>query len=222
MVDELRRGFHDRIAGLHDEVASMASRVAVSMGRVNDALLESDEATAAELVGADAAIDDTYERVEREVFDLVALESPVARDLRFIIASLRIAQEVERCGDLVASVARRVPLVDQAALTPEMRALLYAMGAEVGRMSQAAADAYAVLDGQLAGQIPGWDDEVDEFHARLSNLLFATEGGPVRPVIELALIGRFYERVADHAVVMAERVRFVVSGEMHPGDLDSA
>lgn len=222
MASELRRSFHDRLAGLHDTVAKMVEHVARRVPTVTDALLEGDAATAAEVVAADAELDAAYARVEADVFDLVAREAPVAKDVRFLIASLRIAQEAERSGDLVASVGRRVPSFAPAELDPAVRALLYELGAETAAVVDGAVRAYRVLDENVAAEVIAQDDGVDDLHRRLTHELFATSGARAGFLVELGLIGRFYERIADHGVVICERVRFVASGEMRPGDADES
>lgn len=216
---ELRRGFHDDLAGVRSRIDTMASVVVQGIGRVTRALLDGDVAEAAEVVAADAIIDGLYPTIELDVFELVAMQSPMARDLRFLIASLRVAMEVERSGDLVASVGRRVATVDPVTMTPNVRALLAEMGERATAMFASAAAAYATLDADRARLLRAEDDAMDELHRRLLAELFESSG-PVGSVVELGLVARFFERIADHAVVLAERVCFVVDGAMNPADAD--
>lgn len=218
---ELRRAFHDRLAGVRRRVERMAADVQVSLERVTDALLLADAAVAQSIVAADAHVDAAFAWVEGEVFEIVARESPVARDLRMVIASLRVAQEIERSGDLVASIARRAPRLDPTALSGPVRLLLTQMGHEASSMFSAAAGCYATLDADRARTLRRLDDRMDDLHRRLLLELFGANQSP-EPMIELGLIARFYERVADHAVVIAERVRFVVSGRMRAVDADES
>lgn len=217
--EELRRLFHDEMADVQRRVAGMAAAVAQSAWQAAEALVTGDGEQAGQVVAADGVIDASYAVVEDEVFHLVARQAPVARDLRFLIATLRVAQEIERCGDLVASVGRRAARLDQADLTDPVRALLTRMGAEAAGMLRAAGACYAVLDAEGAGRVAGGDDVMDGLHRDFLHELF-TSGGPAETLVELGLVGRFYERVADHAVVIAERVRYVVEGAMNPLDAD--
>lgn len=217
---ELRRSFHDDLADLRGRVEVMAAVVVDGVGTVTDALLDDDIGAAARVVAADRRIDDVYPTVERDVFELVATQSPVARDLRFLMATLRIAMEIERSGDLVASVGRRVGTLDTTALTPEIRLLLAEMGVRAAAMFATAAAAYASLDAERARRLPTEDDAMDDLHRRLLQCLFASAPHHVGTTVELGLIARFYERVADHAVVVGERVGFVVDGSMNAGDAD--
>lgn len=87
-------------------------------------------------------------------------------------------------------------------------------------MAEAAARACAVLDGEAAARLEAWDDVVDDLHTALLRELFGLREAPAEALVELGLVARFYERIADHALVIGERVRFVASGEMVPGDRD--
>lgn len=221
---ELRRGFSDRLAHLRQRTADLVLEVADAVEVTTRALLEGNVDAARAVAAADADIDRAVSAIEHEVIDLIALQAPVAFDLRFLLSTQRAAQEVERCGDLVSSIARRVPRLPAATLSPEVRALLYAMGAEACEQLRAASTAYLTLDERIAEQVVGRDDEVDELQERLLHQLFSGDATVVglEPTVELALIARFYERVADHAVVIAERVRFTIDGAPPPGDHDSA
>lgn len=218
-MSELRRAFHDDLADVRSRVDAMAAVVVAGIGEVTDALLDGDVRAADRVVASDAEIDRLYPTVEADVFELVATQSPVGRDLRFLIATLRVAMEIERSGDLVASVGRRVATLDPVTLTMPVRMLLAQMGDHATAMFAAAAAAYATLDGDTAHRLPAEDDAMDELHRRLLHELFEASG-PVGSIVELGLIARFYERIADHAVVVAERVCFVVDGSMNPSDSD--
>jgi phosphate transport system protein len=219
---ELRRSFHEQLTNISGQVGAMTRVVEDGLDRVTEALLSDDRAAAAEIVAGDAPLDDIYSAVEAEIHDLIARQAPVARDLRFVLAALRIAQEVERCGDLVASIARRTGRFDPEVLTSEIRATVYEMGAEAVGMFRTAARAFDVLDESAAAHLGEWDDVMDELHRRLLLAIFALGDAPLESAVELGLIARFYERIADHAVVIAERVCFAASGAMNPGDADES
>ena len=217
---ELRRSFQDDLAELRTRVDEMAAVVVRGLRTVTAALLDGDAGAAHDVVAADGRIDALYPTVETDVFHLVATQAPVARDLRFLMATLRVAMEIERSGDLVASVGRRVATLDPEVLTANVRVLLSEMGARATAMFAAAAGAYATVDAERARAVPAEDDVMDDLHRRLLQELFSASGGAVGSIVELGLIARFYERVADHAVVIAERVGFVVDGSMNASDAD--
>ena len=222
MQPELRRTFHEQLDTIRDHVTAMTSVVEEGLDRVTEALLSGNEGTAAAIVADDAPLDDLFVITEAEIHDLIARQAPVARDLRFVLAALRIAQEVERCGDLVASIARRTGRLDQDVLTTEIRAIVYEMGAEALGMFRTASSAFAVLDESAAARLGEWDDVMDELHRRMLVAVFALRDVSLESAVELGLIARFYERIADHAVVIAERVCFAASGAMNPADADES
>lgn len=219
MTTELRRDFHDRLARLHERVEGMGHVVVDGIADATAALLAGDELLADRVMAADAEIDRAYPVVESEIFDIVATQSPVARDLRLVIATFRVAANIERCGDLVSSIARRASRLERGALDGDARTLLETMGRAVGASFGRAMQAYAVLDDGLASSVGDLDHEVDDLQRRLLRHLVGA-ATDTESAIDLALVARFYERIGDHAVVIAERVRFVASGQMDPGDRD--
>ena len=219
MTTELRREYHDQLAELHRRVNEMGTVVIDGVRDATTALLLGDTDLAARVVAADSTIDRLYPLVESDVFDVVARQGPVARDLRFVISTFRVAANVERCGDLVASIARRAERLERGALTEPVRIVIEEMGAAAGATFARSMEAYAVLDPDLAATVNAMDDRVDELQRALLRELVAPPAD-VESVIDLALVARFYERVGDHGVAIAERVRFVALGEMDAGDRD--
>lgn len=210
--EELRRTFHDQLTDLQADLTALADEVAVAVRRATDGFLEGDTAVEAELRHARDQIDRRYAVVERAAFEVVARQAPVARDLRFVMATVRIAQELERCGALAASIARKAGVVSDAGLTRTIRALLHELGAEGVRLLDGAIRAYRVLDPDLAAEVVGWAPAAVELHARLLTELYGLAGAPPRDLVELGLIARFFRRLVDHAVKVADRVLFVAVG----------
>lgn len=217
---ELRRGFHDRLARVARRTAGMGRTVCGATELVTVALTRNDLAIASNVVAGDSSLDATYAWIEEEIFDLVAREAPVARDLRFLVASMRVSQEFERCGDLVASSAKRVETVAPLLVREGLGPLVERMGQHAAHMVRSAVQAYSVLEEEMAEKVVDMDDELDDLHRQLLSSLFSRGAGDVGPYVDLALVGRFFERLGDHAVVVAQRVRFVASGSMEPGDSD--
>ena len=212
MRRELRRTFHDRLTSVHGAVSGIADAVLAGVSDVTASLVAGDIARAERVLAAQHGIDRMSSQVEAEVHDLVALQAPVGRDLRFLLASLRIAQELELCSGLVRSVARRVGRVDGSVLTPPIASLVGDMGLSATSMLRRAVAGYAVLDGSAELVMPDEADLMAELHRRLLGALFRLDDVAVEPAVELGLVARFYERLGDHAVVIAERVSFAASG----------
>lgn len=198
----------------------MGRTVSGAIELVTVALDRGDLAIASDIIAGDTSLDSTYAWIEEEIFDLVARESPVARDLRFLMASMRVSQEFERCGDLVASTAKRVDTVAPLLARENLGTLVERMGQHAARMMRSAVEAYSVLEEEMAERVVDMDDDLDEMHRALLGELFSRGAGDVGPYVDLALVGRFFERLGDHAVVVAQRVRFVASGSMDPIDSD--
>jgi len=219
--DELRSEFHDQLAELHRSVEAMGADVVGMVRSAVDALLEADGSRVEEVEAADAAVDAAYARVEREVYTIVLRQAPVARDLRLVVASLRVAQELERCGDLSRSIARRSSRLDETVLTPRVRLLVHEIGADAIAMLAGAVRAYGVLDDHAAAAVVAADEGLDNLYAALLRELFSLRQAANEPLVEAGLVARFLERLGDHAAVISERVRFINGGAFEPNDSDN-
>jgi phosphate transport system protein len=211
VVDELRRSFHDRLSAVHAEVVAMVAAAGAAVSAATSALLEPNPAAAATVAAVPATLAGQNAAVEREVLDLVARQGPVARDLRVLMAALRVAHEAELSGSLAASVATRAGRLDTGVLTPTLRALLYDLGAHAAELLLRSGQAYSTLDDALACQVLGSDGAVRTAHRRFLAELFTLRDAPVEAAVELGVVARCYERITDHAVEIAQRVRFVAN-----------
>ena len=221
MGEELRTEFHDQLAELHRGVEAMGADVVDMVRSAVDALLEGDDERVDEVEAMDAAVDAAYARVERDAYTIVLRQAPVARDLRLVVASLRVAQELERCGDLSRSIARRATRLDETVLTPRVRLVIHEIGADAVGMLAGAVRAYGVLDGVAAAAVVAADQALDELYTQLLRELFALREAANEPLVEAGLVARFLERLGDHAAVICERVHFITGGTFEPNDSDS-
>lgn len=221
MGDELRSDFHDQLAELHRCVEAMGADVVGMVRGAVDALLEGDPGRVEEVEAVDAAVDAAYARVERDVYTIVLRQAPVARDLRLVVASLRVAQELERCGDLSRSIARRSTRLDETVLTPRVRLLVHELGADAVSMLAGAIRAYAVLDGAAASAVVAADEGLNALYAQLLRELFSLREAANEPLVEAGLVARFLERLGDHAAVISARVHFINGDAFEPNDSDS-
>lgn len=193
----------------------MAETILAGLEDVTASLLAGDVGRARAVLANQAPLAMSASDTEAEVQDLIALQAPVGRDLRFLLASLRIAQELELCAGLVGSIARRVGRIDNSVLTPAIASVVQDMGTSAGGMLKRAVGGYAVLDGSVRAGLSDDADLTAELHRRLLSALFCIEGVAVEPAVELGLVGRFYERMSDHAVVIADRVYFAAFGPLN-------
>lgn len=211
MPEELRKAFHRDLDEIDAKVRRLFALVSESLAAATDAFLGGDREAARKLVDQDALVDSLYNDIEQHVQRQFALQGPMARDLRFLISVVRIVPELERSADLAEHIAQRAARGLSAELTPRMRGLIEQMGRVGVEMWQRAADSYADRDPHVAAALNEEDDELDDLHSSLTAEIVA--GSLSIPVaLEMALIARFYERLGDHAVNVAERVRYLAQG----------
>jgi phosphate transport system protein len=211
----MRNAYFDQLDSIVDELVDMTHVVQVAVARATQALLTADAEIAERVISDDAAIDAARERVEERSFELLALQQPVASDLRMLVAALRMVADLERMGDLsvhVAKVARlRVP---QVAVPVELVPTIERMATVAEKMVGTVAGVIAERDVEGARQLEEDDEEMDQLR-RSSFRLMLADSWPhgVEPAVDIALLGRYYERIADHAVSLARRVVYLVTGE---------
>lgn len=210
----MRDAFSEQLDAVFTELAGMCRLVETAVNRATVALMEADASIAEQVISADADIDRIREDVEESCFNLLSLQQPVAGDLRTVVAALRMVTELERMGDLsvhVAKIARlRVPDV---AVPEEIRGTMVRM-AEVARdMVRRVSDVIATRDVEAAIALGKADEEMDQLRRTGFQIVLSDDWSyGVEAAVDIALLGRYYERIADHAVSIANRVVYVVTG----------
>ena len=211
----MRNAYFDQLDTIVDDLVAMTNDVQVAVARATRALLTADAGIAERVISDDAGIDAARERVEKRSFELLALQQPVAKDLRMLVAALRMVADLERMGDLsvhVAKVARlRVPA---RAVPDELVPTIERMALVAEKMVGTAAGIIAQGDVDGARRMELDDEEMDRLR-RLSFRLMLDDTWPhgVEAAVDIALLGRYYERIADHTVSVARRVVYLVTGE---------
>ena len=211
----MREAFHEQLDSVFSDLAGICKLVEEAVRGATRALLTGDAEVAEQVISADVDIDQARERVEDKAFSLLSLQQPVAGDLRTIIAALRMVSELERMGDLsvhVAKIARlRVPGVavpDE--VVPTMSRMAEVAEDMVTRVSQIITG----RDVEAAIELGRDDEEMDQLRRTSFTELLADDWSHgVEAAVDIALLGRYYERIADHAVSVANRVVFVVTGQ---------
>jgi phosphate transport system protein len=211
----MREVFHEQLDTIFIDLASICGRVEVAVREATRALLTGDAAVAEEVISGDAEIDRERERVEESAFVVLSLQAPVASDLRTVVAALRMAGDLERMGDLsvhVAKIARlRVPNV---AVPEPLRPVVARMAEVAEEMVRLVGTVIAERDIVAARELTHADEEMDDLRrSTFADMLSADWEHGVEAAVDVALLGRYYERIADHAVSVANRVVFVVTGE---------
>jgi len=212
----MRQAFHEQLDSVFDDLAGMCRMVEVAVGDATRALLEGDAEVAERVISGDADIDARREKIEDTCFSLLSLQQPVAGDLRVVVSALRMVSELERMGDLSVHVAKIARLrVPETAVPEQMRVTMTRMGEVAEDMVSRVSKIISDKDVEAAIEL-GRDDEVmDQLRRRsFTELLSDDWAHGVEAAVDVALLGRYYERIADHAVSVANRVVFVVTGDL--------
>ena len=213
----MRDAYHEELDSIGDSLVEMTRLVGSAMARATTALLDADLTLAESVIAADDEVDELQHTLDDRSLDLLARQQPVAGDLRTIITSLRMSADLERMGDLarhVAKVARR--RYPQSAIPPELRGTIVEMGAIAESLVAKVGSIIAGKDVEAALSLDADDDAMDTLHRSLFKALMDDKWKHgVETAVDVTLCGRYYERFADHAVSVAKRMVFLVTGE-HP------
>jgi phosphate transport system protein len=210
----MRDAYHDSLDAITDELVSMSRLVATMMHRASIALLEGDREKAEAVIESDVEIDSIQQEVELAATELIALQQPVATDLRMVLAAMRISTTLERMGDLAQHVAKtaRMRYPDNA-VPGNVGEQFREMADVADRMGAKMAEVLGSKDLELAREIEADDDRMDALHRQVLDILLSQEPGPVNQAVDVTLLNRYYERYADHVVSVARRVIYLVIGE---------
>lgn len=210
---EIRKTFHTQLDEIMREIVRLAGHVTEMIPKGTDALLNGDLQAAQEIIDHDDVLDDLSIEIEERCYSVLALQAPMATDLRAIITAIRLVAEIERSGDLVVNVCKAVRRIYPLELPPTVRGYLQKMDEQATKLFRMCMDAYAEGDAALAAALDDMDDRLDELHADYIQAVLTWGGdGDIQAAVQLALIGRYYERIGDHAVNIGERVRYMVDG----------
>jgi phosphate transport system protein len=204
----LRRLYYERLEEINAKVTQLFALVGEGLAAATEALLSGDLDVARVLTERDVDIDAIYQEVEELVNQELALQAPVSKDLRFLLSVIRVVPELERSHDLAEHIARRAGEGFSEGLTPAAQGIVQQMGAIGVEMWRDAADAWFSRDAAAHGLLLVRDDEMDLLHAALTAEL-ASGQVSVPAAMDMALVARFYERLGDHAVNVANRVRYM-------------
>lgn len=212
---EIRSQLDERLAHIQSDLVEMIETVADRVGEVTSAMLEGDIEAADRLIAGDDEIDLLSLRVEEGCVETLIREQPVASDLRFVVAAIHMNSDVERSGDLVANIAKAVGRLQGAHPDHHVRDLVARMSSEAQTLLRRASESFVNRDAELAASIDELDDLLDDLHYRyIQHVISDARRGDLDPQqsLQLALVGRFYERIGDHAENIGERVRYIVDG----------
>jgi phosphate transport system protein len=216
----MREAYRDQLGELASHLADMCAMVGDAMERATTALLKVDLALAEQVISDDLKVDTARTAYEEEAYALLALQAPVATDLRTVLAVIHAAESLERMGDLALHVAkttrRRHPVP---VLPEEVRPYFEQMGQIAVTLARKTEQVIRTQDVELARIVVDDDDKIDDLHRDLFAVIMDRSWPHgVAAAVDVTLLSRFYERFADHAVSVAKRTVFVVTGRMPGSD----
>ncbi|MEV5476071.1 phosphate signaling complex protein PhoU [Streptomyces sp. NPDC052207] len=211
----MRKVYHEELASISDRLVEMANLVGSAIGRATTALMDADLELAERAIAADEKVDDLQRDLENQAIAVLARQQPVATDLRIVVTSLRMSADLERCGDLAQHVAKLARMrYPEKAVPRDLRRTILEMGQLAQRLMAQAAEVVLTQDVDAALQVEKDDDRMDELHRMIfQHLMDDRWQHGVETAVDVTLVGRYYERFADHAVSVARRVVYLVTGE---------
>lgn len=211
----MRDAFHEELDAIQATLVTMGEMVELAMARATTALLSADIKLAETVISDDSKLDDIQHDLEARAINLMARQQPVAQDLRILVTSLRMSADLERMGDLCHHVAKLTRMrYPEVAVPHELLKTIEDMGKTAEKIINKSTHVVKTQDLQAAIELETDDDEMDKLHRALFvALLDDSWSHGIETAIDMTLLGRYYERCADHAVSIARRVYFLVKGE---------
>jgi phosphate transport system protein len=215
MSRDVRRHFHDELSDLKARLLAMSGEAEAALGLAIEALLERDSAKAAQVIAGDHVIDSMEVEIEDRCINLLALQQPMARDLRMLTSALKIANDLERVGDHAVNIAESTQrLLETRPITPEPEIIEMARLAR--RMLSDALEAFIRGDATAGRDVCRRDENVDALHRSVFRILLThmmEDPHMIGAGMDLFLVSRNLERVADLATNIGEDVVFLVEGK---------
>jgi phosphate transport system protein len=210
----MRDAFHEDLDAIDQSLVEMSELAANAMFRATKAILEADLALAEEVISEDERIDSLHHDLDNRILTLMARQQPVAGDLRTLVASIRMSSDIERMGDLAHHIAKLARMRFPAcAIPPELVFIIQEMGSVAQEIVKKTTGIINSRDTKAAIELEKDDDAMDKLHRKLFEILLDDKWPHgIETAIDMTLIGRYYERYADHAVSVARRVYFLVTG----------
>lgn len=216
----MRDIFHEELDEINNALISLGKQTQLALDSATHALLTADLALAEKVIADDDKVDDAQHSLDAKTIDLMARQQPVANDLRALVTSLRMSADLERMGDMAHHIAKLARMRYPAtAVPPELLLTVQEMGRVASKIVGKAVEIIASRDTEAAKVLEKDDDEMDILHRKLfAVLLDESWSHGIETTIDMTLIGRYYERFADHAVSIARRVYFLVKGEYYSNE----
>ena len=214
-MTETRKQFHEELDEINADVVRLGAMGSEAIEAATAAVLDGDLTAAERVVEHDRELDDLTHSIEDRTYMLLARQQPMAVDLRNLVTVLRVIHELERVGDLMVNVAKAARRLYPHALDPKVRGIIDRMREQAGVQVRLAVDTFGARDPARASALHDMDDVMDDLQKDLFRVIFASRAddeATIQRAVQIALVGRYFERVADHAVNVADRVAYMVTG----------
>ena len=213
--EDLRTGFHHELDDIREAIAKLSAGVTEAIPRATEILLTQDLEGAEYMILGDDEVDAKSLELEERCYAVLALQSPVASDLRRVVSALRIIAEVERSADLAVNICKAARRIYGHRLDPRLRGIVQKMGDQAQKIFKEATECYLTSDAVRAAALDDMDSYLDDLQRQFVQGIFESHSGDkveLQVAVQLAVVARFYERIGDHAVNIGERVRYLVTG----------
>jgi phosphate transport system protein len=214
-VGAMREDYQLQLESINIDLVAMTELVGKAMSKATTSLLNDDLKLAEEVIAGDELINSLNSSIEERSLQMVALQAPVARDLRILMSAIRMGSSLERMGDLASHIAKQVRLrYPNPSIPAELHETFSRMGDAATKIVAETGRVIKTRDADLAEKIKVYDDELDNLHRELFSVVLSDDWAHgVESAIDVTLLSRFYERFGDHAVTVARRVVHIVTGE---------
>ena len=217
MTTDHRPEFHHELEDIRSSIARLGATVVELIPRVTDILLTQDLEGAEYVLRGDAEIDGRAYDVEERALTLMALQAPVASDLRQVAACLKLAPEIERSADLCCNICKAARRIYGHDLDPKLRGLIQRMSDQATQEYKEVVEAYVTNDAVRAAALRDMDDYLDDLHRIFIAQIFESHAAgtiDLQVAVQMAVVARFYERLGDHAVNISDRVMYIATGTL--------
>jgi len=212
---DLRPTFHEELDRIRTGLARLSASVTEQIPRATEILLDSDLEGAEYMILGDDQTDAQALELEEACFNLIALQAPVAADLRQLVASIKIIADVERSADLCVNICKAARRIYSHELDARLRGMIQKLSDQATLLFKECTEAYLHSDGSRAAALTDMDSYLDDLHRQFIQAIFESHAQghiALQVAVQLAVVARFYERIGDHAVNVGERTRYIVSG----------
>ena len=211
----MREDYKIQLDAINVDLVLMTELVGKAISKATESLLNDDLQIAEQVITGDEIINSLNSSIEERSLQMVALQAPVATDLRILMSAIRMGSSLERMGDLASHIAKQVRLrYPNPSIPEELRGTFARMGEAATKIVAETGRVIKTRDTDLADKIKTYDDELDNLHRELFSVVLDDNWAhSVEAAIDVTLLSRFYERFGDHAVTVARRVVHIVTGE---------